>query len=194
MVLTDREEAPWVLENMRGVVAANGLNGEPPDDTGPAAETAGADTAVSAAAAIAGGGSGPGTAAAGVAAGAVIKEWQNSEKDERREGWEPDGRGTAGDSSLAPSAGAGAGAESFPRAQEKGATREAHIGGVTRLGRCSVQGLSWGRVGAAAIKLARERRPEVKEGSSPILFVFRKDFGISSLGKRRPCKPLYLPS
>ncbi|CAN0435494.1 unnamed protein product, partial [Ectocarpus fasciculatus] len=25
VVLTDREEAPWVLENMRGAVAANGL-------------------------------------------------------------------------------------------------------------------------------------------------------------------------
>ncbi|CAN0120259.1 unnamed protein product [Ectocarpus sp. 8 AP-2014] len=129
VVLTDREEAPWVLENMRGAVAANGLNRGPPDDaspaTGTAAETAGADTVSTAAPAIAGGGSGPSTAAATAAAGA----------------------------------------ESFPRAQEKGATIEGRVGGATRLGRCSVQGLSWGSVGAAAIKLARERRPQVVLGA-----------------------------
>ncbi|CAN0573749.1 unnamed protein product, partial [Ectocarpus sp. 12 AP-2014] len=54
---------------------------------------------------------------------------------------------------------------SFPRNQEQGTTREGRVGGTTRLGRCSVQGLSWGSVGAAAIKLARERRPQVVLGA-----------------------------
>lgn len=31
VVLTDREDAPWVLDNMRGAVAANGLLLHPPD-------------------------------------------------------------------------------------------------------------------------------------------------------------------
>ncbi|CAM9543907.1 unnamed protein product [Ectocarpus sp. 12 AP-2014] len=138
VVLTDREEAPWVLDNMRGAVAANGLNRGPPDDASPAigtatAESAIAETVSAAAPPITGGGSGPSTgAAAAPAAGA---------------------------------AGEGCGAESFPRDQEKGTTREGRVGGTARLGRCSVQGLSWGNVGAAAIKLARERRPQVVLGA-----------------------------
>ncbi|CAB1106204.1 unnamed protein product [Ectocarpus sp. CCAP 1310/34] len=175
VVLTDREEAPWVLDNMRGAVAANGLNLGPPDDASPAigtatAETVSAETVCAAVPAIADGGGGPSTGAApapasGAAMGGCVKEWQS--KDKRMGAWEPDGRGTGGYSSLAPSvaATAAAGAESFPRDQEKGTTREGRVGGTTRLGRCSVQGLSWGSVGAAAIKLARERRPQVVLGA-----------------------------
>lgn len=119
VALTDREGAPWVLENIRGAVAANGLN---PDDTTLAAASAG------------------GASAADVGAGIIADPRGGGDAANTTEGQRVEGCGSKGE-------GNGEGR----REEARGHTRE------LPKGKCSVHELSWGSVGPASMKLAREQ-------------------------------------
>lgn len=132
VALTDREGAPWVLENIRGAVAANGLTPTPDDATPPPADAAAAAAAAAAGAASAAdvivpGGLHDDTAvgdAAGTTEGARVEGCENKRK----------------------------GSEEGERPKEA----IVHAGKLPE-GTCSVRELSWGRVGPAEMKLAREQ-------------------------------------
>lgn len=137
VVLTDREEAPWVLQNMRGAVAANGLNSPPGAAAAPVAAAAGGG---------AGGGDG-------------VQDARTSGGD----GGAGDAGGGAGESGRAGGLTAEANGEGR-EGEGEGGTAGGQGAGAFTAGTCVVEGLSWGSVGAAAIRRAREEwRPQVRQ-------------------------------
>ncbi|CAM9998266.1 unnamed protein product [Scytosiphon promiscuus] len=225
VVLTDREGAPWVLDNMRGAVAANGLpidnTAAPPVDVAGGSGVSDGDDGGDDGDA----GASPDTCAgAGASAGADDAKSPDdddakSPDDDGAKSPDDDGGSGARDSGVAPSVRASAhsrvwagptegscgtqgqgksrdkdekeeekekgedraskeverglrlGAprsrlQSEKRAQEEDGAGELSVDEpATPVGKCSVQGLSWGSVGPAALRLAREQCAQVVLGA-----------------------------